>query len=173
MKHLLLILLIGFLWGCSLDDKPVDNRSAAMLHKDLFTVNHDLMNSLAKDELTEADSSYIKLCQYLDVVVLSLIEQSGGQRSEDGTLMNPHDTRLWIDGLEAIDFASNWKLVTNRLPHLDSTHEKKLGEEGISRVSNMIEQGMTLEWVCVELRILQYVVLERWVAFTKTNPNHS
>lgn len=162
MKHLIILLCLFVISSCDFDyNSPAKNRGAAELHKDLYTINHNLLQTLSSTPLTRTDSSYLKLSEYLDVVVLALINESGGQKSEDGTLIYPNDTTRWIQALETIDFQTTWKRGTEL--------NAELQDLGLKKVTKAVDRRMTLEWVCIELRILQTTVLEKWVSVSKTD----
>lgn len=164
MKLIRIIFSLFILTACSNKNQEqlkISNDSA-VLHKDLYELNHKIMNNLASK--SESDSAYSRLTEYLDVVTMAVIEGSGGQKAENGDLKYPGDAKLWVKALEEIEFSNNWKLGVQKI--YESLPDEKallLQKEGLKRINKAMEQKMRLDRLCIELRLLQYEVIVYWI----------
>jgi len=166
MKYYSLIFIILLTLSCNNDNitKEVGISDTARLHKELYNSNHHILNELSENLSSNSDTAYMELSEYIDLVVNVLIENSGGQNSENGNLMNPNDTILWVKTLKKIDFRKNWSLGVKRLNKTESQKADNLLRNGLERIDMAEEERMKLDRLCVELRLLQLRILRYWIS---------
>lgn len=142
-------------------DKGVIHSEIAPIHKDLYEINHNLMTKLINGSVTPTDSTFLDLCKYIDVVVIELINGSGGLDASNGDVINPGDQKLWIKVMEEIEFNKNWNTGINKIEHKSGAD--KLLDYGLANVETAKDKRLRLDLVCVEMRILQLKIINLWM----------
>ena len=167
MKYFSIIITIILTISCKNESNKakMDINDYALVHKDLYSSNHRLLNKINKDLSSKSDSAYLKLSQYIDLVVNVLIANSGGQNPENGNLVNPTDTTTWVKTLKEIDFRRNWKLGLKKLGKGEGKNKNatKLLNSGFERIDMAKQNNWKLNRLCIEFRLLQLEVLGYWI----------
>lgn len=178
MKYFSILITILIIISCKHESatEAAKLNDAALLHKNLYSTNRCIINELSKDLPLDSDSAYMRLSEYVDVVVKVLIEKSGGQHPHSGDLVNPKDTTIWLKTLQDINFRRNWEVGVKKLGERNNSHE--LLNSGVKRVRMAKEKRMKLDRLCLELRLLQLEILGReirlpLIAYCPADPDKS